>query len=186
MLYQRLQRKRILRLVVFTAAVALLCVLAQLSLSQGSLAAGAVLFEASAPQPETLCTLPASPSQALPSPQDFLHHALARNLSLPGGQQEEPAPQQEEPAPQKPFRIALTFDDGPGPYTGRLLDGLAQYNAKATFFCAGLPHPRQRNAAGPYGGGGARDWKPQLFPLAVPNHGPKRHLGRNPPNGRFG
>ena len=101
MLYQRLQRKRILRLVVFTAAVALLCVLAQLSLSQGSLAAGAVLFEASAPQPETLCTLPASPSQALPSPQDFLHHALARSLSLPGGQQEEPAPQQEEPAPQK-------------------------------------------------------------------------------------
>ena len=141
MLYQRLQRKRILRLVVFTAAVALLCVLAQLSLSQGSLAAGAVLFEASAPQPETLCTLPASPSQALPSPQDFLHHALARNLSLPGGQQEEPAPQQEEPAPQKPFRIALTFDDGPGPYTGRLLDGLAQYNAKATFFVLGYRIP---------------------------------------------
>ena len=76
MLYQRLQRKRILRLVVFTAAVALLCVLAQLSLSQGSLAAGAVLFEASAPQPETLCTLPASPSQALPSPQDFLRDRL--------------------------------------------------------------------------------------------------------------
>lgn len=33
--------------------------------------------------------------------------------------------------------IYLTFDDGPGPYTGRLLDVLAQYNAKATFFVTG-------------------------------------------------
>jgi len=30
--------------------------------------------------------------------------------------------------------IYLTFDDGPGPYTGRLLDILAKYNVKATFF----------------------------------------------------
>ncbi len=30
--------------------------------------------------------------------------------------------------------IYLTFDDGPGPYTGRLLDVLAKYNVKATFF----------------------------------------------------
>lgn len=33
--------------------------------------------------------------------------------------------------------IYLTFDDGPGPYTGRLLDVLAKYNAKATFFVTG-------------------------------------------------
>jgi len=33
--------------------------------------------------------------------------------------------------------VALTFDDGPGPYTARLLDGLAEYHAKATFFCLG-------------------------------------------------
>ena len=33
--------------------------------------------------------------------------------------------------------VALTFDDGPGPYTQRLLDGLAEHNAKATFFCLG-------------------------------------------------
>lgn len=33
--------------------------------------------------------------------------------------------------------IALTFDDGPGPYTQRLLDTLNQYNAKATFFVVG-------------------------------------------------
>lgn len=30
--------------------------------------------------------------------------------------------------------IYLTFDDGPGPYTDDLLDVLAKYNAKATFF----------------------------------------------------
>lgn len=30
--------------------------------------------------------------------------------------------------------IYLTFDDGPGPYTSKLLDVLAEYNVKATFF----------------------------------------------------
>ena len=34
--------------------------------------------------------------------------------------------------------IALTFDDGPGPYTGRLLDGLAERNVHATFFELGM------------------------------------------------
>lgn len=38
--------------------------------------------------------------------------------------------------PSKPM-IALTFDDGPGGYTNRLLDILAQNNANATFFVAG-------------------------------------------------
>ena len=33
--------------------------------------------------------------------------------------------------------IYLTFDDGPGPYTARLLDILATYNVKATFFVTG-------------------------------------------------
>lgn len=33
--------------------------------------------------------------------------------------------------------IALTFDDGPGPYTSRLLDGLAARGVKATFFMLG-------------------------------------------------
>lgn len=36
-----------------------------------------------------------------------------------------------------PKLVALTFDDGPGPYTARLLDGLAQRNAKVTFFMVG-------------------------------------------------
>lgn len=34
-------------------------------------------------------------------------------------------------------KIALTFDDGPGPYTNRLLDCLEANNAKATFFVLG-------------------------------------------------
>ncbi len=33
--------------------------------------------------------------------------------------------------------VALTFDDGPGPYTSRLLDCLEKYGAKATFFMVG-------------------------------------------------
>ena len=33
--------------------------------------------------------------------------------------------------------VALTFDDGPGPYTEELLDGLAARGAKATFFTVG-------------------------------------------------
>ena len=33
--------------------------------------------------------------------------------------------------------IYLTFDDGPGAYTGKLLDVLAKYNVKATFFVTG-------------------------------------------------
>ena len=33
--------------------------------------------------------------------------------------------------------IAITFDDGPGKYTGELLDALKKYNAKATFFLVG-------------------------------------------------
>lgn len=38
--------------------------------------------------------------------------------------------------PNKPM-VALTFDDGPGPYTDRLLNTLEKYKAKATFFLVG-------------------------------------------------
>ncbi|WP_017577371.1 polysaccharide deacetylase family protein [Nocardiopsis kunsanensis] len=33
--------------------------------------------------------------------------------------------------------VALTFDDGPGEHTGRLLDDLAEYDARATFYVLG-------------------------------------------------
>lgn len=33
--------------------------------------------------------------------------------------------------------IAVTFDDGPGPYTDKLIEGLVKYNSRATFFILG-------------------------------------------------
>lgn len=49
-----------------------------------------------------------------------------------------PAPATPAPAPTTGNKvIALTFDDGPGPYTAHLLDILDQYGAKATFFLIG-------------------------------------------------
>lgn len=43
--------------------------------------------------------------------------------------------------------IYLTFDDGPGPYTSRLLDILDKYNVKATFFVTGA-YPGYANCIG--------------------------------------
>ncbi len=43
--------------------------------------------------------------------------------------------------------IYLTFDDGPGPYTGALLNVLAQYNVPATFFVTGL-NPKYEDQIG--------------------------------------
>ena len=37
----------------------------------------------------------------------------------------------------KKGKVYLTFDDGPGPYTDELLDVLAEYDVKATFFVIG-------------------------------------------------
>ncbi|WP_354639495.1 polysaccharide deacetylase family protein [Kitasatospora camelliae] len=76
-------------------------------------------------------TVPA-PSSATPSPATPSPDASAS----PGSR---PAPQR--PAPGSLIghtasggrTVALTFDDGPGPATGPVLDLLAQYGAKATF-----------------------------------------------------
>ena len=50
-------------------------------------------------------------------------------------------------APQADTRdyklLALTFDDGPGPYTGELLDGLAERGVRCTFFLVGSRIGRQ-------------------------------------------
>jgi peptidoglycan/xylan/chitin deacetylase (PgdA/CDA1 family) len=55
-----------------------------------------------------------------------------------------PAVRRRRPAPSRPpvdcrkvKCVALTFDDGPGPYTARLLRMLAARHAKATFFLIG-------------------------------------------------
>ncbi len=51
-------------------------------------------------------------------------------------------------APKKPDEFALTFDDGPNPgYTPQLLDLLARYNIRATFFLIGQYAARQRSLA---------------------------------------
>ena len=42
--------------------------------------------------------------------------------------------------PSRPM-LALTFDDGPGPYTDRLLSCLNKYHARATFFMVGTSVP---------------------------------------------
>lgn len=47
--------------------------------------------------------------------------------------------------------VALTFDDGPsGDYTEKLLDGLAQRNARATFFLCGYRMERYQDLMGRY------------------------------------
>lgn len=40
-------------------------------------------------------------------------------------------------APSAPGAVAITFDDGPGEHTGRLLDALNDYGVKVTFFVQG-------------------------------------------------
>ncbi len=51
---------------------------------------------------------------------------------------DEPTPIPEPPVNCEEFScVALTFDDGPGPYTAQLLDTLAEKDAKATFFVIG-------------------------------------------------
>ena len=72
----------------------------------------------------------------------YLQNPTARKLAnIPKPPEPKPAP---KPAPAAPPAansggkvIALTFDDGPGPYTAQLLDILDQHGAKATFFLIG-------------------------------------------------
>ena len=72
----------------------------------------------------------------------YLQNPTARKLAnIPKPPEPKPTP---KPAPAAPPAansgnkvIALTFDDGPGPYTAHLLDILDQYGAKATFFLIG-------------------------------------------------
>ena len=73
----------------------------------------------------------------------YLQNPTARklaNIPKPPEPKPEPAPAPAAPTPAPATGnkvIALTFDDGPGPYTAHLLDILDQYGAKATFFLIG-------------------------------------------------
>ena len=51
--------------------------------------------------------------------------------------------------------VYLTFDDGPGPYTQQLLDVLAKYNVKATFFVTNSNSKYQDMIAKEYAAGHA-------------------------------
>ena len=80
----------------------------------------------------------------------YLQNPTARKLAnIPKPPEPKPVP---KPAPAAPTAansggkvIALTFDDGPGPYTAQLLDILDQYSAKATFFLIGSKVSSQAN-----------------------------------------
>ena len=80
----------------------------------------------------------------------YLQNPTARKLAnIPKPPEPKPAP---KPAPAAPPAansggkvIALTFDDGPGPYTAQLLDILDQHGAKATFFLIGSKVSGQAN-----------------------------------------
>ena len=71
----------------------------------------------------------------------YLQNPTARklaNIPKPPEPKPAPAPAAPTPAPTTGNKvIALTFDDGPGPYIAHLLDILDQYGAKATFFLIG-------------------------------------------------
>ena len=68
------------------------------------------------------CTVPSSYDPAVP-------HAV-----IPAVSADTPT----DADPSAPKYVALTFDDGPSPRcTPRLLDGLAEYGARATFFVVG-------------------------------------------------
>ena len=83
----------------------------------------------------------------------YLQNLTARKLAnIPKPPEPKPAP---APAPAAPAPtpttgnkvIALTFDDGPCPYTAHRLDSLDQYGAKATFFLIGSKVSGQASVA---------------------------------------
>lgn len=61
----------------------------------------------------------------------------AQTTTPPSSESTVPTPKPSEKPPRLEGAVALTFDDGPGAHTGRLLDALKEYDAKATFFVVG-------------------------------------------------
>ena len=78
----------------------------------------------------------------------YLQNPTARklaNVPKPPEPKPTPAPAAPTAANSGGKVIALTFDDGPGPYTAQLLDILDQHGAKATFFLIGSKVSSQAN-----------------------------------------
>lgn len=77
----------------------------------------------------------------------YLQNPTARKFANIPKPAEKPKPAPATPTPTVANKtIALTFDDGPGPYTEKLLDILDKYDAKATFFLIGSKVSARANA----------------------------------------
>ncbi|SNS86246.1 Peptidoglycan/xylan/chitin deacetylase, PgdA/CDA1 family [Streptosporangium subroseum] len=105
----------------------------------GSTVAGPLMPESVPADPVRADPAPAAPAAGAP-PVAGPETPAAK----PGAvQQRRPESDFPLPPPARPVNcrqikcVALTFDDGPGPYTGLLLDILVKYQARATFFVLG-------------------------------------------------
>ncbi len=66
--------------------------------------------------------------------EDLKKQLSTKKESTTKKQESEVKPVMPEPIPSKGKTVYLTFDDGPSPYTSKILDILDEYGVKATFF----------------------------------------------------
>lgn len=107
----------------------LLCAAALLMLS-GLLAAASYIPTAGTGAPPSQAQL----SEELPAVSPPEEPEPTQEAPVQEPEPEEP--QSADPDPDRPM-IALTFDDGPGPYTERLLDAFAASGGRGSFFLVG-------------------------------------------------
>ncbi|MFF2349689.1 polysaccharide deacetylase family protein [Kitasatospora sp. NPDC058115] len=118
------------------AAAGLLAALAALALAACGTANGALRPEPSTSAPASPAPAPSAPApRPTPSPASTPPPTAAPPTATAPGSGA-PAPVVHSTA-SGGRTVALTFDDGPGPATGQVLDLLAQYGARATFCLIG-------------------------------------------------
>ena len=88
-----------------------------------------------ASEPESIPeSKPASEPESMPESEQAVESETETETQM---EEPTPPPLLENPIdPEKPM-LALTFDDGPGPYTEKLLDLFVEHGGKATFFVLG-------------------------------------------------
>ncbi|MEU1726044.1 polysaccharide deacetylase family protein [Nonomuraea sp. NPDC005692] len=113
--------------------------LSGIGMTAATLAVTTALTGATPARPTPSPTHPAPSASPEPKPDHRPDHKPDRNgVHRPDGTEPgEPAVGSDKPDCRKVKCVALTFDDGPGPYTGTLLRHLAKYRAHATFFVVG-------------------------------------------------
>ncbi|YCK41070.1 polysaccharide deacetylase family protein [Actinomadura sp. ATCC 39365] len=113
--------------------------LSGIGMTAATLAVTTALTGATPARPTPSPTHPAPSASPEPKPDHRPDHKPDRNgVHRPDGTEPgEPAVGPDKPDCRKVKCVALTFDDGPGPYTGTLLRHLAKYRAHATFFVVG-------------------------------------------------